>query len=161
MNQNKPLFNISTPDLQVNFSKRLISAEGTLLQQALLNTIGQLDISQLDKEIHDYIPPKALKILASRGLRAELVFALPIVLKNNPYLLGYYRLLLGFSQKAFYTSKFGLLRGYPSIMESRGIINLAVVGNIPALCHALNKSAMVLLESIAPENITKQNSHRN
>lgn len=155
---NKPLFNIPSPDLQVSFSNRLISAEGTFLQQALLNTISKIDISQLDKEIHDHIPSKALNILAGRGLRAELVFALPIVLKTNPYLLGYYRLLLGFSQKAFYTSEFGLSRGYPS-MESRGIINSTVFESIPVLCQALNKSARILLENIAPQHITKEHLH--
>ncbi|NLY74313.1 MAG: XcyI family restriction endonuclease [Firmicutes bacterium] len=154
----KQMINIPNPDLQVDFSKKLISAEGTILQQALLKTISKIDSSQLDKEIHEYVSSKALNILAGRGLRAELVFALPIVLKTNPFLLGYYRLLLGFSQKVFYSSKFGLSRGYFS-MESKGIISPRIAKNIPALCRALNKSAMFLLESIEPQHITKEHLH--
>lgn len=45
-----------------------------------------------------------LSLLASKGLRGEIVFATPIILKSNPYLLGYYRLLLGYSQKYFVTT---------------------------------------------------------
>jgi uncharacterized membrane protein YiaA len=46
--------------------------------------------------------------LAKHGLRGELVYPVPYLFANNPFLLGYYRLLLGFSQKEFYSTAFGV-----------------------------------------------------
>jgi len=55
--------------------------------------------------------------LASLGLRGEFLFPLPSLLTANPRLLGYYRLLLGFSQKEFFNK--GKLGRFKS-MEPEG-----------------------------------------
>jgi hypothetical protein len=59
-----------------------------------------IDITNIDSELAKLAPPDGLSELASHGLRAELMFAVPWVLRANPRLLGYYRLLLGLSQKS-------------------------------------------------------------
>jgi hypothetical protein len=60
----------------------------------------------------------AQKILAASGVRDEHVFPAPTVLEKKPTLVGYYRLLLGMSQKRFYRKGTGMstYRG----MEIRG-----------------------------------------
>jgi hypothetical protein len=149
-------FFIPFPDLQIEFSARLLIARETILQQALLSTVSKLDISQLDLEVHEYVPPEALKTLAGCGLRAEIAFALPTVLHTNPHLLGYYRLLLGFSQKAFYTKKFGLSSAGFLNMEENGVIDSKISAWIPALCKAINQSSAALIEGMKPKNITNK-----
>lgn len=57
--------------------------------------------------------------IASFGLRGEVFIPVPCVLRANPYLLGYYRLLLGLSQKETYNKgPFGRFKA----MEERGEI---------------------------------------
>ncbi len=75
--------------------------------------------------------------------------------RANPRLLGYYRLLLGFSQKDFYGKKLGIPSAYKK-MESKGEIDAGITENIPGLCRALNNSAAALLESLAPQNISSE-----
>ena len=99
---------IPDPKLQISFSKILHNIRETYLQEALSKTIDLINISRLDKELSDYVPQKYLKSLAKHGLRGELIYPVPYLLESNPYLLGYYRLLLGFSQKEFYTAAFGV-----------------------------------------------------
>jgi len=101
-------FNILEPELQINFAQILRQLRDQYLQQALAKTIQNMEISEIDHELARYVPAQSLSLLASRGLRGELLFPVPAVLQQNPYLLGYYRLLLGFSQKIFYSGEFGL-----------------------------------------------------
>ena len=76
-----------------------------------------LDLRTINVELDALVPPNDLAQLASRGIRGELLFAVPCLLNANPKLLGYYRLLLGFSQKEFYNkSKLAWLEG----LESKG-----------------------------------------
>ena len=55
-----------------------------------------------------YGPKAARQLLQRAGVRDELVFAVPAVIRQRPSALGYYRLLLGASQKIFYTTSTGL-----------------------------------------------------
>ncbi|MBU4604376.1 MAG: XcyI family restriction endonuclease, partial [Proteobacteria bacterium] len=93
--------NIPAPDLQIAFSFDLAQIRRVYLQDALSNTINDLDLTTLDLQLKEYVPQDSLKILAKRGLRGELVFPIPCILETNPFMLGYYRLLLGFSKKEF------------------------------------------------------------
>jgi hypothetical protein len=140
------------PDLQIEFYKRLLQLKDLLLLDALLATVGQLDIRDIDAELASLAPPGSLKKLASWGLRGELLFAVPAVLEANPYLLGYYRLLLGFSQKEFYTSASGLSRFKP--MEERGSLGKAQAAAIPHLCQALSASAHRLVQGVGTLSIS-------
>jgi hypothetical protein len=99
----------------------------------------------MDKELSRFVPKSVLSKLASFGLRGETVFPIPLLLNQNPYLLGYYRLLYGFSQKEFYgKSGLGRFKG----MEDNGRINNKVQNEIVNLCHILIKSGTFLVDEI-------------
>jgi hypothetical protein len=85
------------PDLQITFYHRLNEIRKTHLLDALLSVVSKLEIPRIDKELSEYVSSRALQRIAGWGLRGEVVFAVPYVLRKSPELLGYYRLLLGFS----------------------------------------------------------------
>lgn len=151
----KPLsFKIPSPDLQIDFSIALAQIRQEYLQEALRKTIMNMDIAELDRELASFAPRSDLAILASRGLRGELLFPVPCLLTRNPKLIGYYRLLYGFSQKAFYSSDFGLTMFKP--MEDRGMINKSGSGSIPPLCRALAGCASSLLKGVGEARLTRE-----
>src|SRR5258708_755475 len=61
------------------------------LHQALSNAVETVDLHLINAELDKFAPGSDLRRLASRGIRGELVFALPIMLSKKPNLLGYYR----------------------------------------------------------------------
>jgi hypothetical protein len=99
---------IPPPELQIEFSVALAEIRRLYLQDALKDTIRTIDIASLDRQIGIFVPAGSLNVMAAHGLRAELIFPVPILLETNPHLLGYYRLLYGFSQKVFYTAETGI-----------------------------------------------------
>jgi hypothetical protein len=82
------------------------------------------------------------------------VFPVPCLLETQPYLIGYYRLLLGFSQKEFYSTKFGL-SGYKS-MEMKGILTDKNKNALPDLCRGMIESAVALIDGIGIVRISKE-----
>lgn len=145
---------IPAPDLQIDFSFALSQARNLYLQDALGSTIEEISIKTIDQELAEYAPIESLSKLARRGLRGELLFAVPIVLNKNPRLLGYYRLLLGFIQKIFYTAKFGL--GRFKKMEEQGKLGSIEREQLPNLCRELNSSAQALQSGVGPERISRE-----
>jgi len=145
------IFNIPVPELQINFSRVLQKIRETYLQEALGKTIETIDLSNVDKELVEFVPQKYLKILAKSGLRGELIYAVPCLLGANPFLLGYYRLLLGFSQKEFYSSSFGTTSF--KLMETKGVLLDRIKEKLPDLCKALINSAIALTDGIGTKNI--------
>ena len=138
------------PDLQISFYKRLDELRGTFFLQALLKAASELEIPRLDDELANYVSSSHLRKVASWGLRAELLFPVPYLLAHRPQLLGYYRLLLGFSQKEFYGSNYGY--GKFKSMEEKGSLNKVCLTLLPELCRSLCKSSDHLLSSIGPLN---------
>lgn len=136
-------FHLKPPKLQISFAHRLVTLQQTHLQPALLETVGGLDIVELDAEIAKLVPAQGLKLLAAAGLRAEMLFVLPLVLKSRPALLTYYRTLLGYSQKEFYSSGSGL-SAFRKAEDGEGLGATAQKG-LPAFCEFLNMQAMTLL----------------
>ena len=112
-------FKTPLPDLQITFYNRLHELRESFLLQALLRAVSTLDICRVDKELSLFVSKSALQVTASWGLRGELLFPIPYLLAHRPQLLGYYRLLLGFSQKEFYGKQYGL--GSMKSMEERGV----------------------------------------
>jgi hypothetical protein len=92
------------PDIQVSLYSRLQALRERYLIESLKKTVGSedFDLQALDAELATYADAKNLKRIASFSLRGEIFFPVPYVIARNPFLLGYYRLLLGFSRKAFY-----------------------------------------------------------
>lgn len=148
-------FKIPEPDLQITFYYRLQEIRETHLLDALLATVKELDITEVDRELSTLAARSALSKMAGWGLRAELVFAVPCVLKANPRLLGYYRLLLGFSQKQFYGSRYGF--GSFKSMETDNRITAANEEKLVEVARTLCASAQSLVESI--EHLSKDTVH--
>ncbi len=146
-------FNIPVPNLQIDFSYALAQMRGLYLQEALCATVEGMDIRLIDKELAKFVPNKALASLARHGLRGELVFPVPAILTTSPSLLGYYRLLLGFSQKEFYTSATGASRF--KMMEDKRLIPKGCRDSLPLFCEALIGSTCALMEGIGPERISR------
>ncbi len=138
--------NIPIPELQIDFSFALGQIRSVYLQDALSKTLDSIDLPVLDNQLSRYVPQDNLKTLAKRGLRGELVFPVPCMLEANPFLLGYYRLLMGFSQKEFYTTKFGV-SSFKS-MEVKGTLTDSNKDRLPQLCEGMVGSACALLDGI-------------
>ena len=149
-----PNITIPKPELQINFSKTIRRLRETYLQEALSKTITIIDLSKLDNELFEYVPEKYLKSLAKQGLRGELVFPVPYLLETNPFLLGYYRLLLGFSQKEFYSATFGV--SIFENMEAKGILIERHAAKLPELCKALINSAVALIDGIGMDSLNRK-----
>jgi hypothetical protein len=146
--------NIPEPVLQIDFSFALGQIRNVYLQEALSKTVDDIDLPVLDQQLTEYVPQNSLKALAKHGLRGELVFPVPCMLESNPYLLGYYRLLLGFSQKEFYTTKFGVSGFKP--MEVKGTLSPKNEGRLSTLCQGMVGSACALLDGIGIDRISKE-----
>jgi hypothetical protein len=146
-------FKIPAPELQIEFSLALAEIRRLFLQEALQDTVRNVRISELDVELASYVSAKALSAMAAHSLRAELVFPVPLLLRENPRLLGYYRLLYGFSQKAFYTAETGIVsfKG----MEVRGVIARGRDKDMESMCRALTHCGEALLDGIGPKRISR------
>lgn len=148
-----PTINIPIPELQIDFAVLLEELRSIYLQKALSNTIETLDLTKLDQELSQYVPQKSLKSLAKHGLRGELVFAVPYVLESNPFLIGYYRLLLGFSQKEFYSKDFGVSSF--KLMETKGILRDKHKPFLSELCNGMINSAVGLVDGIGVDRLSR------
>lgn len=138
------VFPILTPTVQLGFYQRLKEAQKTHLLPALLAHVGDLDIGQLDRELLDYVHSDRLAFVARKGLRGELVFPVPYILSTKPTLLGYYRLLLGFSQKEFFKGPFTRFKS----MEAQGILTEPTRDLLRSLCESLVESSWILVNGL-------------
>jgi hypothetical protein len=145
--------NLDKPDLQVDFAASLVQLRDTYLQEALFATVKKLPLRALDKELSQFAFAEDLSLLASKGLRGEIIFATPLILHSNPRLLAYYRLLLGYSQKSFYSGDAGC--GRFKAMEVTGFLSASCEALLGELCKSLNDSASYLLNSILDTSLTK------
>ncbi len=150
----KKRFNIPPPDLQIDFAISLSRIRNEYLKEALKDTVEKLAIPKIDNELATLVPVKDLTALASNGLRGELVFSVPCLLKENPKLLGYYRLLLGFSQKAFYTSEFGV-SSFKN-MEDKGKLSDSNKTSLKELCINMINCASLMINGIGVHRISKE-----
>jgi hypothetical protein len=137
---------VPDPELQVNFASALAKIRSLYLQDALSETVKALRIPDIDKQLAVHVPGHSLSVLAGHGLRGEMMFPTPVVLAANPRLLGYYRLLFGYSQKEFYTSATGL--GRFKGMEVSGVLRKGLDASLPDLCDALCGAGALLLAAI-------------
>lgn len=135
-------FPVLEPSLQVSFYYRLESIRELYLFEALKKTVQEADIQELDKKLAHYVDSKNLKQVASFGLRGEVFFPVPYIIEANPLLLGYYRLLFGLSQKAFYNKgPFGRFKR----LEEVGDLPVRLQREIEPLCMSLIETAKLLV----------------
>ena len=143
---------LELPNMQIGFASALQEIRSLYLQDVLTKTVSSLSISEIDSELHRYADEDSLSCLASHGMRGELLFAVPCILKKNPRLLGYYRLLLGYSQKGFYTTASGV--GRFKSLEEKGTLLPRQNVCLPALCEALNTGAKYMLDHLQEQMIS-------
>lgn len=92
-------------DLQISVFYRLQEIREKYLQEALFRTVGKIDVATIDGEHKEYVDKAVLNKIARFGLRAEVFIPVPSLIRANPGLVGYYRLLYGVSQKEFYKER--------------------------------------------------------
>ena len=149
----RPTIALPPPQLQIGFSQALFQIRSLYLQEALSKTVRTLDLAEVDQELSSMVPGRSLSALAGHGLRGELLFPVVCVLKKNPRLIGYYRLLLGFSQKAFYTRQTGLSSFVR--MEEKGILSQSNLECLPELCKRLIHCGCLLLEGVGTGKVSR------
>ena len=131
---------------QIQTQKILHDYRNRILGSSLKNAVSTIDPDILQNEIAHFVSKENRMILQGLGIREETMFALPCVLNVNPMLLGYYRLLMGISEKQFYTSITGLA-SFKS-MEHDGKLNTNSEKQLTNLCYAINNAISVLLKNI-------------
>ena len=137
---------VLSPDLQLSFYNQLKIISEQYLSLALTDTILKMDIERVDGELLKFVSKNIIRKVAGWGLRGERIFPVPCILEANPFLLGYYRLLFGFSQKQFYQSNiFGKFKG----LEEKGIISTSCSDDILWLCKCLIKTGECFVSGIS------------
>ncbi len=139
-------FNFPPPGRQVYVQAFLANVRKASLHDALKTAVAKVPASTLRAELTTYAPAPGLQALQGTGLRDEDVFATPTLLRAAPGTLGYYRLLLGVSQKGFYTTKSGLNVFFS--MEDRETVRVDADALIEDLCTELNEAMGVLITQL-------------
>ena len=137
-----------SPARQIVFHQMLVAFRKTILMDALSDALAQVDPKIIKKQLLKYVPADAQRILAASGVRDEHVFPVPAILEQRPNLVGYYRLLLGVSQKRFYRSGTGM-SPYRS-MEVRGILNIKRPPDLHSFCSVMAGNLAELVRSASP-----------
>ena len=141
-----PRYEFPPTGKQVYVAAFLARVRQTGLHDAVRDAARQVAAGTLRSEMTTYAPATGLQAIQGSGVRDEEVFAVPSLLRQAPGTLAYYRLLLGVSQKQFYTTKSGLNIFKP--MEERQEINPAVDPNIGDLCTEMNEAMSVLMHAL-------------
>lgn len=139
-----PEFPVLVPTLQLGFYQRLEEARRAHLLPALLDHVGRLDMKKLHRDLYDLVGNERLSHVARKGIRGELVFPVPYLLTSKPTLIGYYRLLLGFSQKEFYKGPFSRFKR----MENDNDLTSATAKLLRPMCESLVESAWILVNGL-------------
>lgn len=147
------MIQVPYPSRQIAFHQLLVAARKTWLRDALSETLKTVEPRVVKKQLAEFVPGSAQQILAAAGIRDEHVYPVPAVLEAQPTLLGYYRLLLGISQKSFYGSGSGL--GRFKTMETRGTLNPKQANDLSSLCTEMAKAFTTLVSQLSP-TITKR-----
>lgn len=143
------------PIKQMWVINRLRSQRGMVLRDALRETVGKVGVQVIDRELHELVSTDALNKLGAFGLRGEVLFAIPCLIKEKPAISGYYRLVLGISQKEY--SRRGLDKW---IRMEKGENATISEGEIEDLCTMLIKAGERLLSALASmDNVTEDFFH--
>lgn len=141
--------NFPDPLLQLSFATLLDAARDKLLLPALRKTVATLRTSELYQQLATYVSPASLAALSGHGLRGETVFPVPLVLNAKPALLGYYRLLFGYSQKQFYTAKTGA--SHLRSMEEKGILTSTATASLDDACKGFARVGEMLVQGLGSQ----------
>lgn len=137
-----------SPSRQLAFHQLLVAARKLWLADALAEALGVVDPAAVKREMLMYAAKDALKLLAAAGIRDELIFPTPVVLAAKPTLVGYYRLLLGASQKSFYAGATGMAA--LKSMELKGSLTERQIGLLPEFCRTMGEALADLVRQVSP-----------
>lgn len=138
-------FKVPNPAPQINFFAQLQKLKGEILFEALAKTLKTANIKSLDNELYKLVPHERLQTVRGYGLPGEMVFVTPYLLNANPRLLGYYRLLIGYSKKQFYSQGgFGVF----ATMEENGRISPRQHQLLRNLCDSMDEATWQLISGI-------------
>ncbi|WP_257160751.1 XcyI family restriction endonuclease [Corynebacterium cystitidis] len=145
-------FKFPPPGRQVYLAEFLskVREEGGL-HDSVRKAARSVDADLLRKEMKAYAPKEGLQVLQGSEVRDEEVFVVPSVLRKSPGSLAYYRLLLGVSQKQFYTVKSGTNIFKP--LEFRGEITEEASDNLEEFCKAMNTAMVKLILALPKVNL--------
>lgn len=133
------------PNRQVSFYYRLQELRELYLYSAIEKTMEKMDTALVDQQLLQFVTGRHLRKATSFGLRGEVLFPVPCLIEANPFLLGYYRLLFGLSQKEFYSKgPFGRFKR----LEDRGELPDRLRCDLPDLCRSLARTAEDLVDGI-------------
>lgn len=133
------------PKLQISFYYRLQAIRERCMHNALARTLDTVELAEVNSELDTHVSAKTLRRVASCGVRGEVIFPVPCILSKNPFLLGYYRLLYGFSQKEFYNrGPFGRFKK----LETAGVLPQALASQVSELCRCLSAAGERLVEAL-------------
>ena len=136
-----------SPSRQIRFHQLLSAARKTWLHDALSDAAGKIDHKILKAELSALIPDDVQQILAAAGIRDEMVFPAPVILKFAPHLVGYYRLLLGIPHKSFYTSGMGM--SLFKNMETKGVLGARQAEQVEWFCSVMAESLSELVRQLS------------
>lgn len=139
-----------SPELQISFWYRLKNVKDTFFLDALLKAIKDIPVATVTTELIANVDDESRQRVASLGLRDEMIFMLPCILKANPQLIGYYRLLFGLSQKELYKGQYGKFKK----LEEDGIITNNTNKYIDLLCKRFIECARLFISEL--EQFTTQ-----
>lgn len=108
----------------------------------------EADPETAKSQLLTYVPKDVQRMLAAAGIRDEQVFPVPAVLEARPTLIGYYRLLLGISQKRFYGADTGMA-SFQS-MEMNGTLKDAQKEKLGEFCETMSRSLAELTRQLSP-----------
>jgi XcyI restriction endonuclease len=118
------------------------------LIDALSDALGRVDPNLLKIQLSTHVPADAQPILAAADVRDEHVFPTALVLEAKLTLVGYYRILLGVSQKSFYGTGTGM--GRFSRMEARGVLTDLQREALPECCRAMSEALAESMRQMSP-----------
>ncbi len=136
------------PSRQIAFHQFLVAARTTWLRDVLLAAVANVDPLILKQQIAEYAPVDAQQTLAAAGIRDELVFPTPVLLREAPSLVGYYRLLLGAPRKQFYDKATGLSEFKTA--EEKGVLGASQEQRLDEFCRAMSEQLADLVRQISP-----------
>jgi hypothetical protein len=130
----------------VGFHQLLVAARKKFLVDALSEALGMINQGEIKAQIAQYVPGDVQRLLAASGMRDEYVFPVPSIIKVKPALVGYYRLLLGAPQKAFYKGSTGM--SLFKSMEEMGTVSAKQERYVPDFCEAMARPLAELVRQI-------------
>jgi len=144
-------FEIPSTGRQVYIAELLERQRRLTLRQAVEKAAQTIGSPVLFSDMRATVPKDSINLLLHSKLPDYLVFAAPAILRHAPATLGYYRLLLGISQKQFYQPSTGL--NIFRTMEESNRITPQADEQLTELCCELNSEISKLLYTLTDASL--------